>query len=116
MLPIAYRLDKNKDIIPLSREEVTSGELEKVILDFNSRIVRQTSIKNYWISTVFLAVDHGGRYLTDDVESYQPLLFETMIQKDDEWMGYQDRYYSYKDALKGHREAVRMIIKEVRNE
>ncbi len=112
-LPLAYRLDENKTPQPLTQDEILSGELEKVLADWNSKIVRQTHIRNYFISTVFLAVDHGCTFYNE--ETYVPILFETMIKKDEVFMDYQERYQTWKEAQQGHRDAVRMVIKEIRN-
>lgn len=55
------------------------------------------------VSTVFLGINHNFCF-----DNKQPLLFETMIfgGKYDQW---QERYYTYKGAMAGHRRAVKMV-------
>ena len=56
-----------------------------------NRRVGYTEIDNYKVYTTFLGLDHawnGG----------PPLLFETMIQKADEWLGYQERCSTWQEA------------------
>jgi hypothetical protein len=44
------------------------------------RIVKQEQIGPYWISTVFLGLDHGlGRMLGISPRNQHPILFETMV-------------------------------------
>ena len=65
------------------------------------RRVAETTINDYWVSTVFLAFDHGL--------SSMPILFETMVWSDtdgDEWDQYQDRYATWEQAEAGHAEVV----------
>jgi hypothetical protein len=51
------------------------------------------------VSTVFLAIDHG---LGSIGNHHKPILFESMIfgGKHDGW---QERYYTYDEALEGHK-------------
>ena len=54
------------------------------------------------ISTVFLGFDHccdGG----------EPILFETMIFGG-EYDQYQDRYTTWEEAEKGHKEAINLVL------
>lgn len=61
--------------------------------------VAQTTVGKYWISTVWLGLDHGfGRG--------KPLIFETMITHNGEFMEYQVRYVTEAHAFAGHRAAV----------
>lgn len=66
------------------------------------RQIARTTIREAFVSTVFLGIDH--QFLPDG----PPLLWETMIfgGKHD---GYQDRYATQKDALKGHEEACKLV-------
>ncbi len=65
------------------------------------RVVEKTKIGDVDISTVFLGLNH--RY-----GEGEPLLFETMIfgGEDD---GYQDRYSTWDDAVKGHKFACEKV-------
>lgn len=62
----------------------------------------------YWVSTVFLGIDHNF-----SMEG-PPVLFETMIfansdsDKEDPHDGYQDRYTSWEEAMAGHQTAVNL--------
>ena len=66
------------------------------------RVVEQTYLDEYYVSTVFLAFDHG-------FENTKPVLWETMIfpLRDNGRIDYNDlycdRYTSYDDAQRGHR-------------
>lgn len=82
--------------------------------DEDYRRVASTDVGPYWVSTVWLGMDHsfglGGR----------PILFETMVfqrdqrdDRDDEDVGVRDldcvRYWSEEEALKGHEDMVTLI-------
>lgn len=102
-----YILDKNKN--PVAVECLQWGKW----LEENDRRVRHTELKkhNASISTVFLGLDHG--FSLD--KSHVPLIFETMIF----WPGqeldqYQERYFTWNEAVVGHRDIVRLVINEIR--
>lgn len=67
----------------------------------NRQILRDHVPGNGDISTIFLGIDHG-------FSGEAPLLFETMIFGG-EHDGYQERYYTYEQAVKGHKKALRMV-------
>lgn len=95
-----YKLDENKNVIPCS--------LEKVVMTKEKSIVKQEDILDKWVSTVFLFIDHNyGR----DSDSSLPIVFETMIKnkKSGEWMDYQERYCTWKEAEEGHQRAVEWV-------
>ena len=73
---LTYILDNNGNVIP----EEDSLKWSKW-MDFgnvgSNRIIRQTQIGGYLISTVFLGLDHGFSMSNDDNED--PVVFETMI-------------------------------------
>lgn len=73
--------------------------------DVENRIVKQEAVGKYFVSTVFLGIDHsigGGR----------PILFETMVfQKDGASLG-QDRYCTWGEALTGHKATVKKFQKK----
>lgn len=111
-----YTLDKDKNVVPTK----DSNETER-ILRSQDKIVRQNTIKDKFISTVFLSIDHDHSekalsYFSQEKPNPNPLVFETMIwdRSIKRWLDYQKRYYTYKESLEGHREVVRMIIKEYR--
>lgn len=72
----------------------------------DERIVRQEDIGPYWVSTVFLGLDH------DFSEQGPPLLFETMVFTTEDGHrtsvrdGYFNRTSTWELALEQHEEAV----------
>jgi hypothetical protein len=76
------------------------------------RCLARDRIGNVTVSTVFLGLDHGLRFLRReagfDEAAYKPILWETMMfggQHDQ----FQNRYTSREDALLGHRKIVQML-------
>lgn len=67
------------------------------------RIVRQETIDDVSISTVFLGIDHS--FGIGD----EPLIFETMIFGG-EHDNYQERYATREQALAGHERAVALVL------
>lgn len=76
----------------------------------NDRHVRKSYVRGYYVSTVFLGIDHswsGGK----------PVLFETMIfplsKKGGEIIHFAedfcDRYCTWDEAVAGHARAVKMV-------
>lgn len=99
-----YLLDENK--IPY---EVSYEEGLKVYEDPEMKIVQQDLLDNgILVSTVFLGFDHADYFDYQENPNQKPILFETMIFKGVH-DGYQKRYTSYKDALKGHFEALSFV-------
>ena len=83
-------------------EPIGPMEWATVYEDRAACVVQQTDVGDYWISTVWLGLDHsfmGG----------PPLIFETMIKHDDEWTEYQERYSTRAEAEEGHRRAVALV-------
>ena len=75
-------------------------EAEKFFND-PARIVAQEQVGKYFVSTVFLVIDHNFWPIGD------PRLFETMVfDGDREVGGFTQRYMSWEDAEKGHVETV----------
>ncbi len=77
----------------------------------DGRRVAETTFPEYWVSTVFLGLDH--RFTSDG----PPILFETMIFRTittHEKRGedfYQCRYSTWNEAVEGHNRIVRRIEK-----
>ncbi len=78
------------------------------------RIVKQEAVGPYWVSTVFLGLDHSFGFLEGEPRA----LFETMIflaegrekKKHGAWRGlYQERYPTWERALAGHVEIVERV-------
>lgn len=70
----------------------------------HSKRVRSTYIGVYWVSTVFLFLDHGHN-------EGEPILFETMVFKDGDMSGdiLQWRTTTWRKALKQHWQAVEEV-------
>ena len=92
-----YLLDDNK--VPY---EVSLEESYQVYRDMDMKIVKQETVGDSKVSTVFLCLDHAWH------GEEGPILFETMI-----FEGYYDsfqrRYKTYDEALRGHNDAVEMV-------
>lgn len=84
-----YRLDENRNPVPCDVAELPSNK---------DRIVKQEYVGEFWVSTVFLGLDHS-------FGEGPPLLWETMVFAGDFHEQYMDRYSSEKDALEGHEKA-----------
>ena len=99
-----YLLDKDKKPYPVP--------LEKSLALYEDMEMKQTAISmvdDVRISTVFLGMDHGNWFGEHaDSPNYKPILWETMIFGG-EYDGYQERYTSHEDALKGHELAINLI-------
>lgn len=74
--------------------------------DMEYRVVKQETIGPYWISTVWLGIDHA-------FGDSPPIIFETMVFAPDEdalgpdIMG--DRYHTEDEAKQGHEEIATLI-------
>lgn len=90
MKPLSYILDENRNVIP-------AADLKSWARWFESadRVVAQNQIGPYWISTVFVGVDH--RHFGDG----PPIVFETMVFADGD-PGEQYRYCTWTEAEAGH--------------
>lgn len=92
-----YKLKYRKPI------KCTLDEFNDTLHDMHTRRVRSKYIGGYWISTVFLGMDHN--YFS----SGPPLLFETMIFSDDikdSDLDYCERCSTWREALHQHRTAI----------
>ena len=98
-----YLLDANK--IPY---EVSLEESYKVYEDMDMKIVKQETVGDSRVSTVFLCLDHAWH--GED----GPILFETMIF-DGYYDEFQRRYKTYDEALQGHNDAVEMVNEYLTN-
>lgn len=97
-----YKLDKNNN--PVKARDIDDymkwhdENIDKVT------VMRQ-DVDGITISTVFLGLDHS--YPGDNTK---PLLWETMIFGG-EHDQYQERYYSFDDAVDGYFKALELVIK-----
>lgn len=94
-----YILNEDKTYTPC-----TLNEWMEQFVKVKQRIVRQTNYNEYFISTVWLGLDH--QYSPD--ENASPLVFETMIfHRSNRGVDiYCDRYTTYQEALDGHEKAL----------
>lgn len=65
------------------------------------RRLKRTYFDGGFVSTVFLGLDHN-------IGSGKPLLFETMIFRDD-IIELCSQYHTWKEAVEGHKKAVALI-------
>lgn len=93
-----YILDENNK--PLESTIIKYVEWEEA--NPEKRAVKQEDFGNIRISTVFLGLDHSWR------DDRGPLLWETMIFGG-EHDQYQQRHYSYEEALEGHQNALDLV-------
>lgn len=93
-----YKLDENKNAIPCSYQDYSS------YITIENRIVKQEKFDHYLVSTVFLGINHAPSVGT-------PELFETMILDENkgEWLEYQERYPTWKEAEEGHQNAIQWL-------
>jgi len=95
-----YKLDQYKNLVPCSLTEWTQS------FNKSSRIVKQDYIGTFFVSTVFLGMDHsfGGA---------KPLYFESMVFSNtglaDEFPA--ERYETWEEAYKGHILVVEQVAK-----
>lgn len=73
---------------------------------FKDRVVCQQDVDNLWVSTVFVGVDQNH------FPSDEPLLFETMIKKNGDWLNYIERTSTWELAIEQHARAVAWAIEE----
>jgi hypothetical protein len=106
-----YILDNDHNVISLAPTEENVTLWGQFISDIEKKRVAQTTVGPYWISTVFLGVDHG--FSLDN--THVPLVFETMVFKQNSEIDvnmldlYQDRYHTWQEALEGHTKVVGVI-------
>lgn len=105
-----YILDDNKNIKVVYDLMEWANWLETA-----DRQIRFNRLKKYGVrvSTVFLGIDHN--YLCFEDGSRTPVLFETMIFLNGKFYdsrldGYQERYCTLDEAVKGHHRAMREVI------
>ena len=77
----------------------------------DERVVRQETVGNFWVSTVFLAIDHSF------AEGGPPILFETMVfgpdgqcqrySREDSRESFAERCTTWELALEMHARGVR---------
>lgn len=87
--------------------------------DMDYKIIKQDQIDRYFISTVWLGLNHAL------FRKHPPMIFETMIfvkqeegepEPEDPWHLYQQRYSTEEEARKGHDDAVSTCQGEINME
>lgn len=74
--------------------------VEEKLRDFDYKVVGRTKLKKYWVSTVWLGLDHSW-------DGDKPLIFETMVFPHDDLSEQEmERYSTEKEALAGHKRIV----------
>lgn len=71
------------------------------------RVIAQGNLGKYFISTVFLSVNHAPFF---GPQKEKPKIFETMVFLDDNEI-YMKRYSTYEEAVKGHQTAIDFVKK-----
>lgn len=107
-----YILDENDNPVI-----TTDRGLVEEFLGSKRKIVAQTEHQGYWISTVFLSLDHSFIPNGFVPKISKPVLWETMIfeQGDTGKETYQKRYTSYEDAVKGHQDAIDWLDEQIKH-
>lgn len=68
------------------------------------RIVSQTEVGDFWVSTVYLGTDHNFAS-----PGNPPFIFETMIFEKESDAEQMWRYATVEEAIEGHRRAVNSL-------
>lgn len=94
-----YMLDDYKNVIPAPVDDkgMPTAEYHEWLYgsDGKNKVIKQQDVNGFWVSTVFLGLDHG--FMND-----APLVFETMIFNRDMESQNCWRYRTYNEALDGH--------------
>jgi hypothetical protein len=98
MKPYYYKLDADHNPVPCDLEDFA----KQFSAQSQMRQVAFDEIRGVRISTAFLGIDHN-------YGDGPPILFETMIFGGDH-DGYQDRYYTWNEAIEGHKKAIELIF------
>jgi hypothetical protein len=101
----------NADKEPVSMDDVLMWGMWMETAD---RIVKQEDVGPFWVSTVFLGIDHGHLFYAPRKKTYRPVLFETMVfngSGEDRTVDsrFGQRYCTWQEAEAGHAEAVAMV-------
>lgn len=102
-MAIYYKLDEEHNVIPLEGEN--AGLEWAKAFENTSRVVKQDTVGKYWVSTVFLGLDHR----MSGLETGKPLIFETMVFSADRKESEFDieRWSTWDEAVAGHEAMVK---------
>ena len=99
--PVGYALDPNGVHIPIFDYEEWARTFVTV-----DRVVQQDDVNGYYVSTVFLGLDHNFFGVGD------PILYETMVQTPTGAWTAQHRYCTKVEALAGHKRAMAVLTQD----
>jgi hypothetical protein len=99
-----YKLDENKNVVESSIEEWATFIEGKDNFPTNYRHVGDEIINGKRISTVFLGLCHNFHPY-----SKIPIVFETMVFKENGSENYMERYSTWKEAEDGHQRAIEWV-------
>ena len=113
--------DRKGNYYDRNGDEITVFELDAKLEDLKYKFVKKELVNGYLISTAWLGVN------MDHTRKGKPIIFETMIFKDnwgDQTIGYQEkfedafdyqeRYETEEQARKGHETAVLFVKSQTR--
>lgn len=94
-----------------------TNKIEKLLTDRKYKVVKQETVGKYWVSTVWLGIDHSFNWFKDEPNP-KPLIFETMVFKvingKKDYSGEEQvRYVTEEQAKAGHKKMVKKY-KEVK--
>lgn len=102
MRPLYYRLDDHHQPIPVTAHD---PRFVSLFAPECNRRVADDVVGDYWISTVFLVIDHAWS------EGDPPILFETMIFPKGTFDDlYCVRYATWEEAVAGHQRTVADVV------
>ena len=111
-----YILDDQRNVIPATSTYQWGEWIEN---NRDKRIVKQEEIDGFWVSTVFLGLDHNyqePQMGPEGIEEYHPEVFETMIfdrrvNGDNYSEAYCRRCSTWDQAVEQHKKAVLAVKK-----
>jgi hypothetical protein len=96
-----FKLDENKKVVPCSMYEFAE-QCENPA----SRIVGQTQLGPYHVSTVFLMLNYG---FGGKDQFFETMIWSEKTEEEHRFFNYQTRYETYEEALEGHETVVIMV-------
>ena len=97
-----YKLDENKNVVKSSLEEWATFIEGRLPTNYNH--VGDDTINGHRVSTVFLGLCHNFSY-----HNKIPIVFETMVFKNDRSSIFQEQYATWKQAEKGHKRTIEWV-------
>lgn len=97
-----YKLDENKNVVSSSLEEWVN--FMEGSFCTNYKHVGNDIINDHRVSTVFIGLCHYFNF-----NNKTPIVFETIVFKNDRSDIYQERYATWKEAEEGHQRAIQWV-------